>query len=284
MSKRLASAARLAVGPILVLMGMVAMPTVSRGQLYTTDPYDPSGRAYRSYVYPRGGDEFAAGFAPRGRGYVAPNQLDRYTDSLDSGLGGRGARYDSSFRRFDTDFGRVYTQSDQDKKYVESRERRERDMIRAMTERDPKKRAQLVREAEDESKKGTGDTSLSVRRGASGPTVATAPTRRAPRPSGAANGRPAAGSVAPTRRPETPSTTGRSPSSTRSGTNVAPTRPRPASPASGGSAAPTSSRSRPTERMIDRVNPRPSDVIRRSQERNAENRPAVDSPAPVRPR
>lgn len=283
MRKRLADTVRRLVGPSLALVGLVGIPSISMGQLYTTDPYDPAGRPFRGYVYPRGGDEFAAGYAPRARGYVAPNQLDRYTDDLDMPLGSRGSRYDSAFRRFDEDFGRVYQPTDKDKKYVEERERRERNLIGAMTERDPKKRASLLREAEQESKKASSDPLLSIRRGASGTGVANAPTRRAPR-SKPSTTKPSVGGAAPTRIPPASSTTRPRPAAGGSSPSpdTAPNRIQP-KPAAGTGAAPSSGRTSSALRSIDRSSALPTDVLRRSREREAASRPPVDSLPPTRP-
>jgi len=251
-------------GPALTLLGLIFMPTVSRGQLYTPDPYDPSGRAFRGYVYPGGGDGFNPAFTQRARNNVAPNQFDLLSDGLDMPGGRFGGRYDNAFRRFDADFDRVYIPNRRaDEKYVEDRDQRERDQISASRERDPRKRAQLMREVEQESRKGTPEGALSVRRGSGGAPVATAPSRRA--------STRAANVSAPSRR-RAPSAAGESAPS-RARTNPSAAAPR-------SSAAPAPSRTR----TPGASNPLPSEVLRRAQEREAAGRPAGESAPSSRPR
>ena len=166
--------------PAVVATGLIAaMASSVRAQLYSTDPYDPSGRDFRQYVYPGGGQGFSTVVAERARNYVAPNQFDRSTDDLDLPLGGRGYRYDSAYRQYDSEFQRSYIPNRKaDAPYYEARDKRDRTMIEAMQETDPKKRDQMVREATANSRRATSDISLSTRRVANGREIPAAPRRR----------------------------------------------------------------------------------------------------------
>ena len=233
--------------PALAAMAVLAATATSaRAQLYTTDPYDPSGRDFRQYVYPGGGQGFGSVVADRSRNYVAPNQFDRYTDDLDLPLGGKGSRYDSAFRRYDTDFQRSYIPNRKaDASYYEARDKRESAMIEAMQEPDPTKRDQLVREATAKSRRATSDVSLSMRRVATVGSIPPSPRRRAAARTSAAvppaPGRSATASPSRLEIPPAPRGTRGSPAATPS--------------AAGRAALPTAPRSSDL----------PSDVLRRSR-------------------
>ncbi|MDB5353371.1 MAG: hypothetical protein JWN86_4618 [Planctomycetota bacterium] len=164
----------------------------ANAQLYSTDPYDPYGRPFRSFVYPGASDgPYGPGAGPVRRA-TAPNQFDRLGDDLVFSGGSRGGRYDGAYRRFDEEFGRNYVPNEQaDAQYIKDREKREQDMIRAMRERDPKRRADILKDVNAESKRVESDLGVSVRRGAATGPISRAPSRRAV---------PAAGAAAPPTR------------------------------------------------------------------------------------
>jgi len=117
-------------------LGLTFLSGSARAQLYTADPYDPYGKAYRAYTYPSSGFEPGTAGPVRNRA-PAPNQFDRLGDDL--GLGGEQyGRYDRAYRRFDREFGRQYTPNEKaDASFNAERERGEADLIRSMRERSP---------------------------------------------------------------------------------------------------------------------------------------------------
>lgn len=250
---------------VIVGLAASAFGKSAVAQLYTPDPYD---RTYRGYAYPSANDinyRNGGGPAPgQARiGAVAPNQMDRLDEEL-----GLSSRYDSAFRRFDRDFDRQYVPNrESDKKYYQDRERREREMIRAMTERDPQRRNSRVREAEDGARRGASDLSLSPRRVGSVASAPSAPTRRSPRTGG-----PAAASSAPPApvrrsRPATSAPTSGA-ESPRDLTTPAPSRTqrRDAGDSSVTPPAPTRRSGRAPSAAGNAREPLPTDVLRRARE------------------
>ena len=164
------------------------MHSAAMAQLFSPDPYDPYGRAYRSYAYPNAGDNPSLPNATRfpqgpGGGGSRANQLEGFmNDPSMNGLGGRSSRFDGSSRRFSRNIVEEPSNAQKaDAKYFEEREKREQAMIRAMLERDPKKRDQMVRDAQKDAAKSGTALGASVRRGASPANVPAAPALRARR-------------------------------------------------------------------------------------------------------
>ncbi len=165
---------------IVALVTSAGLGSTVTAQLFSPDPYDPYGRAYRAYAYPGAGYNPSLPNATRfSQGATGANNANQFQGFLnDPGLGtfGRSSRYDGAFRKFDSAFDRNTSPGDKaDAKYFEERERREQAMIRAMVERDPKKRDELVRKADAEAKKSGGILGPSVRRGGSAASVPSAP-------------------------------------------------------------------------------------------------------------
>lgn len=250
------------------------------GQLYSTDPYDPSGRPFRAYAYPGAGEVYGGmSGTPRTRGTAGANRFD----SMDDDLGfNRFGRYDSAYRRLDREYGREYIPNESaDRKYFADREKRERDMIEARREPDPRKRQQKIKELEEEAKRAASDVRLSVRRGAAvaGANVPPAPTRRPSRaaatpgataPRGATPGRATDSSIpaAPARRGSSSATPNPSaPARARSG--------------SSDPSIPPAPRPNATGRQRDvgsEKEPRPSDVLDRAKASDRAPRPTSFSP------
>ena len=134
------------------------------GQLYTADPYDPAGRGFRQYAYPGAEEGYPGSYAARAR-IARQTQFDRADDDLGfstTGRGGRRGRYDDE--RLNDQDPRPTDKAD--RQYYAARDRRERAMVAATRETDPKKRDRMVREADQESRRAASDLSLSVRRSA----------------------------------------------------------------------------------------------------------------------
>lgn len=187
-----------------VLLGMLTWSAISvflapqaKSQLFSPDPYDPYGRAYRSFAYPNAGDNPSLPNATRyAQGPAATasraNQFEGFmNDPTMTGFGGRSSRYDSAFRRIDRDLGRQPTDAEAtDAKYFQAREKREQALLRAMLERDPKKREELVRTAEKEAADSGGLLGPSSRRRSGTSTIPPSPRLKPKKPvSGASSAR-----------------------------------------------------------------------------------------------
>lgn len=274
---RFAISARYLPRPILALVALAGIGTGARAQLYTTDPYDPYGRYVRNYVYPGGGDGFAANVAARSRNYVAPNQFDRYSDDLDSPFGGgRGTRYDDAYRRYDEVFERDYVPNrNVDEKYRNDRDRREGEMIQAMREPDAKKRDKLIREIEQRAKRSASELSLSVRRGNGD---AVAPNASGRRPAQAPVGITRASDPGDPTIPMNPGRRAR-PGATRGTNSAAPARSTssaPAAPSATSGRSPSTAGGRGREDSSSA--PSPSDVLNRSREMSRERETIPPAP------
>ena len=240
----------------------VAAPTAS-AQLYTADPYDPAGRGFRQYAYPNADEGYPGSYAARSR-IVRPNQFDRSDDDLGfptSGLGARRGLYGNYDRLSERDF---VPNEKADRQYFADRERRERAMLKATLERDPKKRDQMIREAEQEARKESSERSLSVRRTvpAQG-SVPPAPVRPSSGSRATSSGSARSGVTVP----PPPSARGAGGSAATRGASV-PARPSPSSTASGPRSSipppPSSSRTR----SDDASDPLPTDVLERNKARD----------------
>lgn len=250
--------------------------TQARAQLFSADPYDPYGRAYRSFAYPGAGDNPSLPNATRyPQGPSGGSRANRFQDFANDpsfgGLGGfdgRSSRYDAAFRRYDRDFGRVSSPAQQaDAKYIADRDRREQAMIKAMRERDPKRRDQLVRQVEEKASSTGSELGPSLRRGASPSSTPSAPplrSRASTRPSGTAP----AGTAAPARA------------------GAAPTAAEAAARGDGTRAATPPPPPLPSTRRARAAEPRPSEVLERSRRLDSQREGATESPSipPTPPR
>jgi len=227
------------------LFAMAVAASSARAQLQTPDPYDPYGRAYRSFAYPGASDgPYGPGAGPPNRsGLATANQFDLRGTDLGFSGGLRTGRYDNAYRRFDREFGREYVPNQKaDEEYYKDREKRESESIRAMIDRNPARRGALDRDAGAEAaRQPNTESNLSVRRG-----IPAAPARR-PSRSGVA----AATSTAAPRRAAAPTDSSRTPAPARRGSVDSSIPP-----------APPSGR-RGLERADD---VRPSDVLQRSRD------------------
>ena len=232
-------------------------------QLYTADPYDPAGRGFRQYAYPGAEEGYPGSYAARAR-IARQTQFDRADDDLGfstTGRGGRRGRYDDNERLNDQD---PRPTDKADRQYYAARDRRERAMVDATREPDPKKRDRMVREAEQEGRRAASDLSLSVRRSATNrATIPPAPSRAT-----SANAANRAAGTSGSAIPPVPGRRASSAASSAAPSGIAVPRRSNATAAAAGTRSaipPPPSASRDRER--DPIDPLPSDVLERARER-----------------
>ena len=162
------------------------------GQLYLADPYSPYSRPYLAYAYPGAGYNPSLPNAtryPQGPAAApSPNQFNRFADDLgfggdlgfgrDFGMDGSSGRYRAYGRTGGSPTADASINERADAKFIADRERREQDLLRAMVERDPRKRDQMIREINSDTNKTRSDLGPSVRRGASTGSVASSTSPR----------------------------------------------------------------------------------------------------------
>jgi hypothetical protein len=249
---------------IFVAVAVAGLEGSAHAQLYGPDPYDPDGRPFKAYAYPGAGEVYGGmGGRPRPSGaYNGPNQFDRMdqdlgfpTTGLDARSGGRFG-YTTGY-----DPSRYIPNEKADRKYFASREKQEQAMLKASLERDPKKRAQMMKEAEAEAKKNASDISLSVRRGDSaGRSNIPAPPARAARSRPAGSAASGGGSAIPAPPPlrSRAATTG-------SASPTAPPRNRAPADATDTKIPPPPPTSRLRDSGSTGLEPRPTDVLDRAR-------------------
>jgi hypothetical protein len=149
------------------VLGCLVTAGDARGQL-SADPYKPYNAEYEQYIYPS---------YPSGLG-VTPNQTllegrggaarayQRFMEEEDemdrAGSGssaapfrrGVGVPYYRAYRHYDEAYNRVYTPNKEaDQRYMASRRTRDEIYSQYLTERDPKKKAQLLKEYREYSQR-----------------------------------------------------------------------------------------------------------------------------------
>src|SRR4051794_5189467 len=192
----------------VLAMSLLIVPVLAprASAQHTPDPYNIVGEYNLGYqdsmyaAYPNG-----IGFSPnqgvlQGQnrsGVARANQFQSYLDGLNGGgsdtLSGRGRGgiepYYRAHRQYDDAFSRVYSPNEAaDKTYYADQDQRTKKYLEYLKESDPKKRAQLFREYNQESLKaardfGAGSTRAAFRNGtadraASSGTSAGAAARR----------------------------------------------------------------------------------------------------------
>ncbi len=203
----------------LALLIALAQGTIAAAQGHTPDPYRPYNSAYDPYVYPTypSGD----GYFPnqqRLQGRSGPSQANQFQDFMgESRLGadsfgqtrsaGAGSPYYEAHRRFDprnrpnnSDADRLFRekQKERDDRYFEARQRYQA----AMNERNPQKRARLVKEyaaakrlAEQDFQRAPGPSTRDPETATGSRGTANPPAPRQPRGTGSL---PSSSAVAPT--------------------------------------------------------------------------------------
>lgn len=192
-------------------LGLAAILLASAGrdavaQYATSIPFDTWSAAYDSYIYPvvpsnpsiPNGARYNAndlgapnqfnslmGLGPSSMdaGYLNPLGVGRGGPTLAPGTrsrlgpytGGRYIPYWSVNRLYDTDFGRTYTPNEKaDAEYYSNRDRREELYAAAREERDPVKRAELLKQAEQATRDARRELGAARRRNLGEPST-TAP-------------------------------------------------------------------------------------------------------------
>jgi hypothetical protein len=214
---------------LAVLLG-AGRPATAQHQ--TADPYDPYGAAYAPFVtnapFPLTAAPYARNLAPGGS---AANQLDSYYSSIglgfDTGAGlgpsftpGRTRPYTQAYRRLDEDLNRVYRpnaridadfsrdQQARQRAYFQ-REAAWRAYYQALNEKDPKKRAEMLRRVGQMNRQITSELNAPRRAPAATASNANRPSM-SPLPGAYATPRAAAPAASP--RPNSATTPARSPS------------------------------------------------------------------------
>jgi len=185
---------RLAIGTGLVILSVLPVTKNARAQL-SADPYKPYNSQYEQYVYPSyPGD---SGVAPNqsllqggGGGARSYQRFLEEEDEMDRAAPGSsvtssrraiGVPYYRAYRDYDRAYNRVYSPNkNADDKYLASRRSRDEVYSQYLAERDPKKKAQLLKEYQGYDQRArrelTEGRSINARRPAGG-NEGTAPPR-----------------------------------------------------------------------------------------------------------
>jgi hypothetical protein len=233
--------------PIPLALGLIALasiPSTVRAQGNVFNPYGNSGYAdYREFGTPMISNNPALPGQALLNGeplITRPraNSFQQYTDELNGvqsdprstrGRAAPGESYYQAYQRLNTQYNRVYRPNDtpENRKFEERQKQRDDLYAKAMEERDPVKRAQILRQIQREpvarpaaptrSRAATGSTGTPSNRvtpapapisRAPSPFTSPAPSasgeRRAPAPSPFSTARPPSTSSPATRRPPSP--------------------------------------------------------------------------------
>jgi hypothetical protein len=151
---------------VALVLGIIAWCAAkpAAAQLITADPYDPDQARYRGFVYPGYvSDPYLGGRALFMGGPAGANQMQNYYRGVEGGLtdprrGGRFSRFDSSYRQSDEIAGRSYQpNADVDEAYYADKEERDAVYFKASREKDPRKKAELMKEYQTLNQKLTRD-------------------------------------------------------------------------------------------------------------------------------
>ncbi len=188
----------------LALLALGSIPSIARAQGNTFNPYGNSGYAdYREFGSPK----YATSPALPGQALLngepvitrpRPNSFQAYTDELngvDSGGSTRGRAlpgetYFQAYQRMNSRYNRVYKPNDspENRKFEERQRQRDALYAKALEEKDPAKRAELLRQVRlDSVTRPANSARPKAAAGAAGTppsrvTPAPAPLSRAPSP------------------------------------------------------------------------------------------------------
>lgn len=189
----------------LAVSGLLLGGRDAGAQYSPSIPFNPWGSAYQAYVYPivpnnlslpnqarvyygLGSDNGAFQpydpFADFGGGLGTPflDQGASATDirrRLSANTGGRYIPYNSFNRLYDSEYRRQYVPNAAvDDQYYEDRQRREEFYLQALSERDPQRRAELLRQLEQANEAARRELGSTRRRDVNAP-AGTAPIRPA---------------------------------------------------------------------------------------------------------
>lgn len=264
---------------------------VAFAQPHTPDPYKPLNGQYDSFVFPIAPDNPALpGQArlQRESGYTGASRSNRFDQFLDEPIedegdfsansrarsGGIGQPYYRAGRRPNTGEQAYIPNRKSDEKFYRSQDQRDDLFFKAIRERDPKKRAELMQQVDRMSSRTSRSAGASTARAtaASTPARAATTTRSATPPRNAAPARRSPAPAAATRADTPPAPSSESPGATRpnaSGSTIPPApslfpdEDRPA--ARRRSIPPAPSVTNPRAATAPRSAPTPSEILERSR-------------------
>ncbi|RLS23855.1 MAG: hypothetical protein DWH73_04135 [Planctomycetota bacterium] len=181
----------------------------------TYNPYEPYNNQYRDYARPGGLDPFNAMPSNRSQNSNFESEMDRMLGGREtqSGKSRDSDRYYNAYRKYDDQFKRLYKPNqDVDKLYNERKTSRESVYFKALREKDPKKKSEMMRayqrgedksDLKDDQKPNDRTSSKAKSKSGSSTTKGGPPSRRSPSTSSSrssASGR--SGLLAPRDEPE----------------------------------------------------------------------------------
>jgi len=137
------------VGKLLLAAFLICLSTANRvsGQS-TYNPYEAMSSQFRNFSRPGGMNPFNTMSGNRSQSNSFQEEMDRFFGGREttSGLSRDRDRYYNAFRKYDEEFDRLYRPNqDVDRVYNERRNSRESDYFKAFREKNPKRRAELMR-------------------------------------------------------------------------------------------------------------------------------------------
>jgi hypothetical protein len=133
-----------------MIFGLVSMvfgnnPLVAQN---TYNPYEPYNSQFREYARPGGLNPFDAMPTNRSQNSTYESEMDRLIGGreTESGRSRDTDRYYNAYRKYDEQFNRLYKPNqDVDKLYNQRKTSRETVYFKALREKDPKKKAEMMR-------------------------------------------------------------------------------------------------------------------------------------------
>ena len=156
-----------------LLVAWAAARPAGAQTLLGVDPYRPYNNAYIPFsVPPAPTSNYNALEGSRFDGASRANQMGSFYEELygtsDPGSSfrrsGPGVPYSAANRQYDNDFNRIYRPNNGDTQFYEEQKKRDEDYFRALQERDPRKRAELLRSIERRTLESTRDLGPNARR------------------------------------------------------------------------------------------------------------------------
>lgn len=136
----------------LVLSLVMSAPFIQNGDVQAQsayNPYEPFTSDFRNSSRPGGFNPFDAMSNNRSQNNTFESELDQLYGGRETSTGRSrdSGRYYNAYRKYDEDFGRLYRPNqDVDKIYNERKTTRESMYLKAFREKDPKKRAALMKD------------------------------------------------------------------------------------------------------------------------------------------
>jgi cobalamin biosynthesis Mg chelatase CobN len=133
-----------------MIFGLASMVCTSHAVLAqnTYNPYEPYNSQFRDYARPGGLNPFDAMPTNRSQNSTFESEMDRLIGGreTESGRSRDTDRYYNAYRKYDEQFNRLYRPNqDVDKLYNQRKSSRETVYFKALREKDPKKKADMMR-------------------------------------------------------------------------------------------------------------------------------------------